>query len=156
MTLEFPLPDYSLRRGSILDKALLVKFLQRTYQEIFPSQDFSHLSRTVENYFSTDTPLWWVNKSQQPSPIACLWAGNAIDQVTGSRHTHIFLLYVEPTHRRQGIAKTLMQHVENWAKQKGDPQIGLQVFTTNTPALELYKQLGYQTQSLWMIKSLEG
>lgn len=156
MTLEFPLPDYSLRRGSILDKALLVKFIQRTYQEIFPYQDFSHLSRTVENYLSNDTPLWWVYKNQQPSPIACLWAGNAIDQVTGSRHTHIFLLYVEPTHRRQGIAKTLMQHVENWSKQKGDPQIGLQVFTTNTPALELYEQLGYQTQSLWMIKSLEG
>ncbi|MFM8009311.1 MAG: GNAT family N-acetyltransferase, partial [Dolichospermum sp.] len=29
-------------------------------------------------------------------------------------------------------------------------------FQTNTPALDLYHQLGYQEQSLWMIKSLES
>ncbi|MBC5793579.1 GNAT family N-acetyltransferase, partial [Sphaerospermopsis sp. LEGE 00249] len=63
-----------------------------------------------------------------------------------------FLLYVVPSHRRRGIAKALMQHIENWAKQRGDRQIGLQVFTSNTPALNLYQNLGYQTQSLWMIK----
>jgi ribosomal protein S18 acetylase RimI-like enzyme len=155
---------YSIQPGSTLDKSLLVKFIQRTYQELFPGQNFSHLSRTVEQYFSTDTPLWWVyqtqetgnsqKKTQSPAPIACLWAGNAIDQVTGDRHTHIFLLYVLPSHRRQGIGQALMQHIENWARQRGDHQIGLQVFTSNTPALNLYQNLGYQTQSLWMIKSL--
>ncbi|MEB3148387.1 MAG: GNAT family N-acetyltransferase [Sphaerospermopsis sp.] len=198
---DFPLDGYSIRRGSTLDKALLVKFIQRTYQELFPTQDFSHLACTVEQYFSTDTPLWWVYETQgtgnreqgiegrrqeaggrrqeaggkyffpvpshqspvtspqspipnpqSPVPIACLWAGNAIDQVTGDRHAHIFLLYVVPSHRRRGIAKALMQHIENWAKQRGDRQIGLQVFTSNTPALNLYQNLGYQTQSLWMIK----
>ncbi|NET02076.1 MAG: GNAT family N-acetyltransferase [Sphaerospermopsis sp. SIO1G2] len=172
--LNFPVKGYSLRRGSSLDKALLVKFIQKTYQELFPDQDFSHLAQTVEQYFSSDTPVWWVYQeggeqgagsmgeitqspfTSHPSlvPIACLWAGNAIDQVTGSRHAHIFLLYVVPSHRRQGIGKALMQHLEKWAKQRGDRQIGLQVFTINTPALNLYQQLGYQTQSLWMIKSL--
>jgi ribosomal protein S18 acetylase RimI-like enzyme len=180
LTFDFPQPGYSIRRGSTLDKALLVKFIQRTYQELFPEQDFSHLSRTVEQYFSTDTPLWWVyeeareqetgskgaeeqrskgefTRSPVPSPqspIACLWAGNAIDQVTGSRHAHIFILYVVPAHRRRGIGTALMQYIENWAKQRGDHQIGLQVFASNTPALNLYQQLGYQTQSLWMIKLL--
>jgi ribosomal protein S18 acetylase RimI-like enzyme len=176
---DFPVDGYFIRRGSTVDKALLVKFIQRTYQELFPDQDFSHLARTVEQYFSTDTPLWWVYEEageqgagsrgeitqspvtnpqspipspQSPVPIACLWAGNAIDQVTGSRHAHIFLLYVVPSHRRRGVGKALMQHIENWAKQRGDRQIGLQVFTANTPALNLYQNLGYQTQSLWMIK----
>ncbi|TAF05714.1 MAG: GNAT family N-acetyltransferase [Nostocales cyanobacterium] len=180
MTFDFSQPGYSIRRGSSVDKALLVKFIQRTYQELFPDQDFSHLARTVEQYFSTDTPLWWVYeeareqetgskgaeeqrsrgeftrspvKSPQ-SPIACVWVGNAIDQVTGNRHAHIFLLYVVPSHRRRGIGKALMQYIETWAKQRGDRQLGLQVFASNTPALNLYQQLGYQTQSLWMIKSL--
>nr|WP_041639288.1 GNAT family N-acetyltransferase [Trichormus azollae] len=163
--------------------------MQWTYQEIFPHQDFSHLARTVEQYFSVDTPLWWVYEqageqtpgcrgeftqspvpnpqcpipsAQSPVPnpqslvpIACLWVGNAIDQVTGSRHAHIFLLYVVPTYRRRGIGRALMRYIENWAKQRGDRQIGLQVFESNTPALNLYHQLSYQTQSLWMIKSLQ-
>ena len=186
------LPGYTIRRGSTLDRALLVKFMQRTYQEAFPQQDFSHLARTVEQYFSRETPLWWVDfveveqeeaeaqgagerlalsrerlalsrgentplsPSSSSSPIAGLWVGNAIDQVQGDRHAHIFLLYVVPEHRRQGIGTALMQYVENWARARGDHQIGLQVFQTNTAAMNLYNQLGYQTQSLWMVKSLEN
>jgi len=80
--------------------------------------------------------------------------GNAIDQIGGSRHAHIFLLYVVPEHRRQGIGTALMRYVENWAIQRGDRQLGLQVFQSNQAALNLYNQLGYQTQSLWMVKSL--
>jgi GNAT superfamily N-acetyltransferase len=159
------IPGYSLRQGSTLDQALLVKFMRLTYQEQFPHQDFSHLARTVEQYLSRDTPLWWVseqlgeqspeNREETFSPIACLWLGNAIDQVSGDRHPHIFLLYVIPEHRHRGIGKALMAYIEDWARQKGYHQIGLQVFQANTPALTLYHQFGYQEQSLWMLKSLE-
>jgi ribosomal protein S18 acetylase RimI-like enzyme len=155
-------PGYTIRRGSTLDKALLLKFMQRTYEEMFPGRDFSHLQQTVEQYLSNDTPLWWVefvavettSNQSKPEPVACLWAGNAIDQVYGDRHLHIFLLYVVPEQRRKGLATALMQHLEQWAKQRGDRQIGLQVFATSTAALNLYQKFGYHTQSLWMIKPL--
>ncbi|MEH1892419.1 MAG: GNAT family N-acetyltransferase [Nostoc sp.] len=178
------LPGYIICRGSALDRALLLKFMQQTYQDLFPKEDFSHLEQTVRQYFSSDTPLWWVeqesggsrgsrgreellnNDSSSPpaspapptstSPIACLWVGNAIDQVQGNRHAHIFILYVVPEHRRRGIGTALMRYVENWAIQRGDRQIGLQVFQSNKPALNLYNQLGYQTQSLWMVKFLSA
>jgi GNAT superfamily N-acetyltransferase len=157
------LQDYTVRSGSSLDRALLVKFMQRTYQGMFPQQDFSHLSQTVEQYLSPDTPLWWVYSAEKKEqvdifptrPIACLWMGNAIDQISGLRHAHIFLLYVTPEHRRKGIGTALMQYAENWAKKRGDKQIALQVFQTNSPALNLYNHLGYQIQSLWMVKPLQ-
>jgi hypothetical protein len=47
-----------------------------------------------------------------------------------------------------------MGYVENWSIARGDRQISLQVFHHNQPALNLYDQLGYQTQSFWMVKSL--
>ncbi len=106
---------YKVRAGSSLDRALLVKFMQKTYQELAPKQDFSHLALTVEQYLSRETPLWWVNDSN--SPVACLWAGNAIDQITGDRIAHIFLLYVAPEHRRRGIATALIGLVETWASK---------------------------------------
>jgi ribosomal protein S18 acetylase RimI-like enzyme len=158
------LPGYSLHIGSIRERATLVKFIQLAYQELFPEQpDFSHLAQTVKQYFSKETPLWWVesadvsvlpSSSSVNQPLACIWLGNAIDQVQGDRHTHVFLLYVVPEHRRQGIGSALMRHAEDWARARGDRQIGLQVFESNPPALNLYHQLGYQTQSLWMIKPL--
>lgn len=163
------LPGYCIRSGSTLDRALLVKFMRLTYQDMFPQQDFSHLVQTVEQYLSSQTPLWWVDfipegenntgKNEyspisRSSPVGCLWMGNAVDQVSGSRHAHIFLVYVTPQHRRRGVGTALMEHAQNWAKDRGDRQIGLQVFPANTGALNLYHHLGYQTQSLWMIKSL--
>ena len=131
--------------------------MQRTYQELFPEQDFSHLAQTVEQFFSKETPLWWVEFIGKGTveKVACLWVGNAVDQVRGDRHTHVFLLYVMPQHRRQGIGKALMSYMENWARMRGDRQVGLQVFQANQPALNLYSQLGYQTQSFWMVKSLD-
>mgnify|MGYP001793240337 FL=1 len=159
------IPGYLIRRGSNLDRALLIKFMKRTYQDMFPQQDFSHLGLTVEQYLLPEALLWWVDVTEtaekspfkfgNTTPVSCLWMGNAIDQLTGLRHAHIFLLYVVPHHRRKGIGTALMKYAERWARKRGDSQIGLQVFTSNEPALKLYNHLGYQTQSLWMIKSLQ-
>jgi ribosomal protein S18 acetylase RimI-like enzyme len=173
------IPGYSLRSGSGLDRAQLVKFMHRTYGELYPDGELGHLAQTVEQYFSNQTPLWLVeyqkNRGEETeispslpssylnpksqvhnlkSTIGCLWLGNAIDQGTGQRHAHIFLLYVAPEHRRLGIGKSLVIHAEDWAKKRGDIQIGLQVFLNNQPALNLYQKLGYQTHSISMIKSL--
>lgn len=156
--------------GSSLDRALLVKVMQLTYKELHPQQSVSHLTRTVDQYLSMDTPLWWVHlkegSSTSPklpfsgtgtvrSPVGCLWLGDAIDQIEGDRHAYIFLLYVAPDHRRQGIGRALMCRAEAWAKERGDRKISLQVFSDNQPALDMYDQLGYKSQSFWMTKRLE-
>lgn len=173
------IPGYGLRSGSGLDRAILVKFMHRTYRELYPDGELGHLAQTVEQYFSKQTPLWLVEcqnnmgeeeanlsalPSSQPKPksqvqnlklaVGCLWLGNAIDQCSGERYSHIFLLYVSREHRRLGIGKSLVNHAENWAKKRGDRQIGLQVFMSNQPALNLYQKLGYKSHSLSMIKSL--
>jgi len=147
-------PGYTLRRGSGLDRALLVKFMHRTYQELYPEARLAHLAQTVDRYMSGETPLWWIESKTETTPIACLWLGLAIDQVSGQQYPHIFLLYVSPEHRRQGIGSALMHQAENWAKARGDCQIGLQVFQQNQPALGLYQKLGFQPQWLGMVKPL--
>lgn len=155
---------YRLRPGFSRDRALLLKFLTATYHELFPQQEsFAHLAQTVDQYLDSQSPLWWVEltaveNSTAPappiSPIAGLWMGNAIDQVTGDRYTHIFMVYVHPNHRRQGIATGLIEQAQTWAEKRGDRQIGLQVFDNNPAAIALYQHLGFQTQSLLLLKSL--
>lgn len=141
--------------------------MQQTYEELYPGGTFSHLANTVEQYCSSETPIWWVELAEgqdggdtllsgqtYPKPVGCLWLGNAIDQATGERQAHVFLLYVAPNHRHQGIGSALLHQAETWAKSSGARQIGLQVFETNQPALSLYRSRGYQTKSLWLAKPL--
>lgn len=137
--------------------------MQRTYAELEPNGTYAHLAATVDQYFSQETPLWLVKSSPNSSderldflnyPIACLWLGTAIDQVNGDRQAHIFLLYVAPEHRRRGIGAALMAQAEQWATVRGDRKIGLQVFQSNQTAITLYQRLGYEIQSLGMVKLL--
>jgi hypothetical protein len=72
--MEFKISDHqvSLRdrviKGLSKDKAQLIQFMNLMYQELFPDQrDFNHLSMTVEQYFSTETPLWWIESSGRGS-----------------------------------------------------------------------------------------
>jgi len=150
---------YSLERGSgdQRDRNRLLNFMQRTYAELFSGGEFTQLENAIDRFFSPETPLWWVQKSDEIgwNPIAGLWLGSAIDQGTGARQAHILLLYVMPNHRRRGIGAALVRYAETWAKSRGDRQIGLQVFETNLPAMELYRALGYETQSRWMTKSID-
>ncbi|MDJ0574433.1 MAG: GNAT family N-acetyltransferase [Xenococcaceae cyanobacterium MO_234.B1] len=140
---------------ALRDRQLLTRFMELTYQELFPNQsNFNHLAVTVNQYLSQDTPLWWVENSVSET-VACLWMGNAIDQVNGERYSHIFLLFVHPQHRRCGIGTSLINLAEAWARRKGDRQMGIQVFADNQPALHLYRKMGFQTQSLLMLKSLD-
>jgi GNAT superfamily N-acetyltransferase len=144
---------YQLITGQAIDAAILLKFLQLTYEEISPQQqDYRHLQSTVDRYLSVETPLWFVTNDK--TKIACLWIGIAIDQASGIRHPNIFLVYVAPAHRRQGIGRALMEYAHTWAKTQGYTQIGLQVFTHNQPAIDLYQQLGYRDRSISMMRDL--
>lgn len=202
MPQRFTIPGYRLRQGSALDRALLVKFMQRTYREINPAGKVEHLAQTVQQHFTADTPVWWVesippansspansspgysspgysspansslsnsslpnshrttrwtelpHQKNQASPVACLWMGSARNQMNGSRQAYVFLLYVEPEHRHQGIGTMLMRHGEQWARQRGDQEMGLQVFHRNQPALNLYEKLGYAPAAVWMMKPI--
>ena len=151
----FEIAGYQLRDGSGKDRALLVKFLGKTYRETTGSDRLQHLATTVEQHFSPETPVWWV-ETQAPASetVGFLWLGNAIDQQQGDRHSYVLAVYVVPEHRRQGIATALLNHAQDWAQARGDRQIGLQVFADNEGAIELYRKLGYQTQSLWLRKPL--
>ncbi|MDJ0598641.1 MAG: GNAT family N-acetyltransferase [Crocosphaera sp.] len=149
---------YYLQQGKTQDKARLLKFMELTYEELFPEQsNFSHLNNTIEQYLSPKTPLWWIEyqpDNKTPSEkVACLWMGTGVDQVSGDRYGHIFLIYVKPNHRRQGLATTLIQQGQQWVHEQGYHQMGLQVFVRNQVAQKLYNKLGFHPQSYLMFKA---
>ena len=60
---------------------------------------------------------------------------------------HIWILndlYVVASHRRQGIAKQLMQTAADYGRETGAVRLALATQITNSAAQALYKSLGYQ------------
>lgn len=142
---------YRLVPGASLDRARLLTIMGNAYMELGATQ-LGHLAKTVEMYLADSSTLWWLEKAgaprvgftaSAPPPIGCLWLGQSINQLTGAPQAYVYLVYVAPTHRRQGLGAKLMDHAKAWAKDQGYEQLSLQVFTHNQAGLKLYKNLGY-------------
>ena len=152
-----PLPvGYRWRIGSAWDRPWVRRGLQATLQESFPEQsNWDHLEETLDRLFDPPrTPCWWILKEETGEPVGCVWAGISTDQATHRRVAYIFLLWVDPAHRRQGLGRALMQQVERWGSQQQLAAITLQVYHHNQAALHFYQQAHFAVQGYWLYKPL--
>jgi ribosomal protein S18 acetylase RimI-like enzyme len=72
----------------------------------------------------------------------------------GHAFAWIYDVQVDENRRRQGWGRALMSHAEQWARDRGLDAVTLNVFGGNTPARQLYRDLGYVEQAIQMSKSL--
>lgn len=64
-----------------------------------------------------------------------------------SSEAYVERLVVTGEHRRQGMARALLDAAESLARETGKQTIGLHVSDHNLPALKLYEAYGYQERS---------
>lgn len=69
-------------------------------------------------------------------------AGFAIVQVVLDEAT-LFNLAVDPAFQRQGIGRTLLEHLQDTLMARDVLTLWLEVRASNTPAIALYEQLGF-------------
>lgn len=81
-------------------------------------------------------------------------------QILGCAYLHlrrfsgmVFNVNVNRPHRRQGVGRALMAHVEAKVREEGRPWIGLQVDGDNEPAQSLYEGLGYRSYNSQFLRS---
>jgi GNAT superfamily N-acetyltransferase len=55
----------------------------------------------------------------------------------------VFAVWVEPSHRRRGVARALTSTMATIARQHGIPSLYLQVSADNAAAIRLYEELGF-------------
>jgi len=66
-----------------------------------------------------------------------------------NQHTGSFGMSVHRDWRRQGIGRTLVQILLDWAKKSPIiEKVYLEVFSTNTQAIELYQSLGFLEEGI--------
>ena len=59
-------------------------------------------------------------------------------------------LYVRPSHRRHGVAKRLLDHLLEWARERGFETVQLYVSAANVGARAFYAREGFEVlQEIW-------
>jgi [ribosomal protein S18]-alanine N-acetyltransferase len=89
---------------------------------------------------------WHVRHADSVVLTACLGAalaGFAIMSYADDS-AHLNLLAVDPAHRRRGVARRLMEWLEETALTAGTFTIGLELRAGNQAARAFYRALGYQ------------
>ncbi len=65
-------------------------------------------------------------------------------------------LYVQPTSRRRGVGRALVDAALAYARHRGCTEVHLLVDPQNTPALSFYQVVGFHQDSWEMVQKLEG
>ncbi|MGK5742089.1 GNAT family N-acetyltransferase [Micromonospora sp. URMC 103] len=79
-------------------------------------------------------------------------AAAATDAPPGTGRAWIHNIEVHPEHRGRGYARRMIQLVEAELARLGVPELGLNVFGTNTVAIRLYESLGFRVTAQQMAK----
>ncbi len=70
-------------------------------------------------------------------------------------HAFIGFLYVDPAHRGQGVNKHVLNHLFDWARANGLPEIHLTVYPGNESAIKAYEKAGFDPYLLEMRLNLD-
>ena len=76
------------------------------------------------------------------------------DYFTRAAHAHVEVIAVTPEAERRGVARALMDAIEEWARRRGYRHVTLNVFDRNTRAKALYDSLGYEVETVHYRKAL--
>lgn len=140
---------FILRQPRASDAAHLIAYSKR----VFASTD--QLLTTTEEYTMTvEAETNWIN-SINYSPNSLLLIAVFEQSIVGflffigntkrkTRHTGEFGMSVHQDYRRLGLGQALVKALLNWAgKNALIEKLTLQVFLTNTPAIQLYEKMGF-------------
>jgi ribosomal protein S18 acetylase RimI-like enzyme len=76
------------------------------------------------------------------------------DYFTRAAHAHVEVIAVTPEAERRGVARALMDAIEEWARRRGYRHVTLNVFGRNARAKALYDGLGYEVETVHYRKAL--
>jgi GNAT superfamily N-acetyltransferase len=87
-------------------------------------------------------------------PLGFIHARTHKDTISGETCGTVPLLSVSPAAQGMGVGKMLIESAEIWAKGLGYRLLHLEVFANNSNAHNFYQKLGFEAETIQMIKNL--
>jgi len=94
-----------------------------------------------------DTFAQYLVRSDNGNVIAFVEAAIRSDYVNGTKNSPVAFLegiFVDPSFRRQGIARQLVEHITTWAVSKGVKELASDALLENVDSHAMHKALGFR------------
>lgn len=137
-------------------KVKIVSYDERYFDPLVKIMTDNHFWISERREFSPHRVLRWRAPQDDPDrkgeasiDVALLDdvpAGFIAYYMKSKMNGYIWLLAVDETYRGQGIAQKLMEHGLEALKKQHAKFISISVRTINTPAINLYKKLGFKEE----------
>ena len=88
--------------------------------------------------------LWAAREEPGGRPVGVVFATLFFSIKHAGRALWLEQLYVDPTGRRGGVGRALVQRVLEWSRDNGIAGIDLESYQLNAPASCLYRSLGFR------------
>jgi GNAT superfamily N-acetyltransferase len=76
------------------------------------------------------------------------------DEIGGAKCGYIALLAVNSDAEGKGVAQSLVNEAEQWARQMGYTRLALDVFASNDRGLTFYEKAGFKPETIRVIKKI--
>ena len=141
-----PLAGYTIRRATLADTAIIARHRRSMFEEIGSAQNLD----LVEHAFAEWLPArldrsyfhWLAVHDGRPIGSAGVllldWPPSPRDPRGGLGF--IYNVYVEPSHRRRGVARATLEALHQWAHDRSLGALALHASDDGRP---LYEALGY-------------
>ena len=114
-----------------------------------------HLHYAEETANATgDAQVVYVAQDDSGAPSGFVHVLEINDGLTGEREAYVATLAVSEAAEGQGIGRALLERAEAWTRERGLSIVTLEVFAQNQTARRFYDHLGYQEETLKMVKTL--
>jgi GNAT superfamily N-acetyltransferase len=166
------MPNYRIRPATIGDVDVLVHHRVAMFRDMGTPMDEETVAREFRRWVTDMVPSGtyrgWVveTAASRPAPdgssAPVVVAGGGIcvlpwppgPQSLGDRLAFVYNVYTEPAHRRQGLARKVMEAIHAWCREAGISTLAL---NSSVDGRSLYESLGYRVRpNPMMVCELRG
>jgi GNAT superfamily N-acetyltransferase len=141
--------EIEIRKARLEELPTLLQFEQgiveaeRPFDETFVKEEFKYydLAKMIESD-EAEVVVAVVNSKLAGSGHARILPAKPYNQF--DRYAFLGFMYVVPEHRGKGINRLIIKELVEWAKAKGLPEVRLQVYDDNKPAVTAYEKVGFK------------
>lgn len=139
--------EYVIREGRVSDARGVIGCMQSVMDE--------HIYLVSEYYLLTERGEQDRLRSIEDLTLVLELGSEIVGVLTLQRgmykknhHTASLGIAIKRGHRSKGYGTKLIEQAIEWARSKGVEKIWLEVFSTNTKAVEVYKKIGFTIEGI--------